>query len=181
MNILKKAISAIRREQFLDKLIKRGLKVGDNFKRMGEVIIDPSHCWHISIGNNVTLAPRVHILAHDTSTKLFLGYTKVANVSIGNRVFIGAGSIVLPGVTIGDDVVIGSGSVVTKSIPSNSVAVGNPAKVICSLDDYISKEKLKMQDENVFDASYTVRNNINEDQKQVMINACEKYGKAYVE
>ncbi len=181
MNILKKAVSAIRGEQFLDKLIKRGLTIGQNHTLMSGSIIDPSHCWHIKIGNDFWLGHYSQIIAHDASTKKKLGYTKVSNVIIGNSVFIGANCIVLPGVTIGDDVVIGSGSVVTKAIPSNSVAVGNPAKVICSLDDYISKEKLRMQDENVFDASYTVRNNINEDQKQVMINACEKYGKLYVE
>lgn len=51
-------------------------------------------------------------------------------VKIGNRCWIGANAIILPGVTIGDNVVIGSGSIVTKDIPSNSIAVGNPACVI---------------------------------------------------
>jgi maltose O-acetyltransferase len=125
---------------------------------MSGVIIDPSHCWHISIGDNVILAPNVHILAHDASTKPFLNYTRVANVQIGSRVFIGAGTIILPGVTIGDNVVIGAGSIVSKNIPTNSLAVGNPGKVICSLSDYIEKEKQKMTDKNCFDASYTLRN-----------------------
>lgn len=55
-----------------------------------------------------------------------------ADVHIGKNCFIGDRTIVLPGVTIGDEVVIGAGSVVTKDIPSNSVAVGNPARVIKS-------------------------------------------------
>ena len=76
-----------------------GLQVGDNFQMMQGCIIDDAHCWMISIGNNVTLAPNVHILAHDASTKLGIGYTRVAGVTIGNNVFIGAGSIILPGVT----------------------------------------------------------------------------------
>ena len=66
-------------------------------------------------------------------------------VSIGNNVFIGAGSIILPGVNIGDKAVIGAGSVVTKDIPTNSVAVGNPAKVICSYDEYMQKQKRGME------------------------------------
>ena len=54
-------------------------------------------------------------------------------MSIGNDCFVGAGSIILPGVHIGNKVIIGAGSVVAKSIPDNSVAVGNPAKVIRQL------------------------------------------------
>ena len=83
------------------------------------MLIDDSHAWLIEIGDNVTLAPRVHILAHDASTKLYLGYTKIGRVRIGNDVFIGHVTIILPGVTIGDNVVIGAGSVVKSDIPDN--------------------------------------------------------------
>ncbi len=50
--------------------------MGDNFHAQEGVIIDPGHCWFIEIGNNVTLAPRVHILAHDASTKKYFGIYK---------------------------------------------------------------------------------------------------------
>lgn len=149
--LIRKILEYLRGEpQHLDKLLKRGLKIGKNFHRMGGVIIDPFHCYHISIGDNVVLAPRVHILAHDASTGIFIGKTRAANVTIGNNVFVGAGSIILPGVHIGNRVIIGAGSIVTKDIPENSVAVGNPARVICSLDDYLEKEKAKMYPENTF-------------------------------
>lgn len=55
-------------------------------------------------------------------------------VKIGKRCWIGAGAIILPGVTVGDDTVIGAGSVVTKDIPSGVVAVGNPCRVIKTLE-----------------------------------------------
>ena len=182
MKLIKKILNQIRGEQSLQKLINRGLIVGKNLTRMSGVIIDPSHCWHIEIGEDVILAPNVHILAHDASTKLFLNYTRIANVKIGNRVFVGAGTIILPGVTIGDNVVIGAGSVVSKNIPNNSVAVGNPVKVICTLDEYIEKEKLKMNADNIFDENFTLRNSTFTDkQKQQMIDASEKYGQAFVE
>ncbi|MBQ9475151.1 MAG: acyltransferase [Bacteroidales bacterium] len=165
--MLNKLKCMLKREMYLPKFIARGLKLGKNVKMMGEVIIDPSHCWLIEIGDDVTLAPRVHILAHDASTKTFLDYTKIGKVTIGSRVFIGAASIVLPGVEIGDDCIIGAGSVVSKSIPKGSVAAGNPAKVLCSTEEYLAKQKALMADDNLFDESYTVTY-ITEDKKEEM-------------
>ena len=160
MNVIKEWIYRLRGEYTTEKLISMGMKVGKNFGRLNGVILDPSHCWLIEIGDDVTLAPRVHILCHDASTKAFMNYTKVGNVIIGNRVFIGAESVVLPGVTIGDDVVIGANSTVTHNIPSNSVAVGSPARVICTLEEYIQKEKERMRSAPVYDDSYTLRKGI---------------------
>lgn len=174
--------SWIRGEQDLEKLIRRGLTVGENFTRMGGVIIDPSHCWHVSIGDNVILAPRVHILAHDASTKLFLGYTRVENTRIGNNVFIGAGAIVLPGVTIGNNVVIGAGSVVSQDIPDDSVAVGNPARVVKALSAYLENNKQKMTSETVFGEKFTLRNEgFGEEERKTLVEACKKHGVIYVE
>ena len=162
--------------QHIDKLYKRGLKTGKNFCRMNGVIIDASHCYHITIGDNVTLAPRVHVLAHDASTWQFLGKTRAANVVIGNEAFVGAGSIILPGVTIGNRVVIGAGSVVTKDIPDNSVAVGNPAKVISSLDAYLEKEKAKMRPENTFKGLWWGH----PDDIEKAVAAADEYGEIFV-
>ena len=161
--------------QHLDKLIKRGLKIGKNFNRMGGVLIDPMHCYHITIGDNVTLAPRVHILAHDSSTYMFLGKTRAANVVVGNNVFVGAGSIILPGVHLGNRVIIGAGSVVTHDIPNNSVAVGNPAKVVCGIDEYLEKEKTTMRAENTF-----VGIGFNPKATANAVAAAEKYGEIFV-
>ena len=96
-------------------LKKVGCKIGENFSMQPGCIIDDSHAFLISIGDHVTLAPNVHILAHDASTKDALGYTRIAPVNIGDHVFIGAGSIILPGVSIGDRVIIGAGSIISKS------------------------------------------------------------------
>lgn len=182
MKILKSILNRIRGEQSLNKLISRGLKVGKNLTIMSGCIIDPSHCWHIEIGDNVIIAPRVHILAHDASTKLFINYTKVANVKIGNNVFIGAGSIIMPGVTIGNNVVIGAGSLVSKDVPDSSVAVGSPAKVICSLEVFLEKEKHLMNEENTFGDNYTLRNpELSEKHKKEMIEACNKHEMIFIE
>jgi len=96
MNILKELVYRLRGEFTTERLVKMGMKVGKGFKRLNGVILDPSHCWLIEIGDHVTLAPRVHILCHDASTKEFLNYTKIGRVTIGDHVFIGAESVVLP-------------------------------------------------------------------------------------
>ena len=167
----------LRSEMSTEDLIKFGLTVGDSFSRQEKTLIDQSHCWLINIGNNVTLAPRVHILAHDASTKKALGYTRIGIVDIGNNVFIGASSTVLPGVTIGDNVVIGAGSVVSRDIPTNSVAVGNPAKVICSYDDFVERKKTEIERTVVFDEIYTLRNpNITIEMKKEMKKELLKNG-----
>lgn len=172
----------IRSEVSTEDLISLGLTVGKNFSRQEKTLIDQSHCWLIKIGDNVTLAPRVHILAHDASTKKELGYTKIGLVNIGNNVFIGASSTVLPGVNIGNNVIIGAGSVISKDIPDNSVAVGCPAKVICSYDDYINRQKDRMKKVRCFSSDYTLKNpNFNEEMKKEMIDALLKDGIAFVE
>lgn len=60
MQIIRRILEILRGEpQNIEKLYKRGLKVGKHFNRMGGVLIDPSHCYHITIGDNVTLAARM--------------------------------------------------------------------------------------------------------------------------
>ena len=165
----------------LEIAVSNGLKLGSDCAIMGECIIDPGHCWLIEIGDRVTLAPRVHILAHDASTKRSLGYTALGGVKIGDDVFVGAGTIILPRVEIGDKVIIGAGSVVSRNIPSNSVAVGNPAKVIGSYDDYMTKRKQQMVSSPCYDYSYTIGRGITEQKKQEMIGGIKRHGIGFVE
>lgn len=180
MKTVKWIVARLRGEQDLNKLIKRGLTIGKNCK-LGSCTIDPSHCFHITIGDNVTFGPRVHVLAHDTSTKFHLGYTRVANVTIGNNVFIGANSVVLPGVAIGDNVIIGAGSVVTHDIPGDCVAVGAPARVIKPLDEFLQNKRNEMNEENVFDDSYTFRNPLfNEQQRKELVDTCRRLKQIYI-
>lgn len=167
MKFIDKIKAKVRGTIDLDRLKKDGLKYGKNFRVMGEVIIDPGHCFLIEIGDDVTIAPRAHILAHDASSKNFIGYTKIARVTIGNNVFIGAGAIILPGVSVGDNVVIGAGSVVTKDVLSNTIVAGNPAKKICGFDEWVESRKQELEKYPVFDSSY-VYGNIDDAKKEEM-------------
>lgn len=157
MRHIRRLLAKIRGEIPTEKLVKLGMSVGQNFSRQEKCSLDYSHCWLIHIGNDVTLAPRVQILAHDASMHRATGYTYIAPVHIGNNVFIGAGTIILPGVTIGDNVVVGAGSVVSKDIPSNSIAVGNPAKTIKNYDTFIAGHMDKMKKLPLYDEGYTLR------------------------
>ena len=101
--------------------------------------------WIITLGNNVYITNGVRFVTHDGGTLLFrdqvpdLEITKP--ITIGNDVYIGNNVLLLPGVTIGNKVIIGAGAVVTHDIPDNSVAVGVPAKVIKTADEYLEKVK----------------------------------------
>lgn len=163
------------------KFRKMGIRIGENCKIQNEVMIDYSHNWLVTIGNNVTIAPRVHILAHDASTKRILNYTKLGLTTIEDDVFVGAGAIVLPGVTIKKGSIVGAGSIVTKDVPENVVVAGNPAKVICTTEEYYTKIKNQMCEQNTIDESYTTRNNVSPKKKQEMIKALHKFGVAFVE
>lgn len=92
-----------------------------NFQDQGGITIGDGS----QIGHKVTLATLNHGIAPEDRGTLY-----PTPISIGKNVWVGAGAIVVPGVTIGDNSIIGAGSVVTKDIPPNSIAVGNPCRVI---------------------------------------------------
>jgi maltose O-acetyltransferase len=154
----------------LDTYIKQGLVIGKNCSIQSGVTFDYSHSWHIIIGDNVTIAPGARILAHDASMKRHLNYTRIGKVIIYNNVFIGAGSIILPGVTIGENSIIGAGSVVAKNVPENVVVAGNPIREIYKLDKFLAKCKEEMKNVPVFNEDYTIKRNISKGMKNEMNN-----------
>ena len=115
------------------------IHLGNNVEiNMNCVFLD---CNRITIGDNCGIAPGVHIYTvfHPVNPMERLSENSAywnsltAPVTLGNNVWIGGGSIILPGVTIGDNTTIGAGSVVTKDIPANCLAVGNPCRVVRQL------------------------------------------------
>lgn len=114
---------------------------------MGKENTIKSHFWGsepylITIGNNCALTENTKIFTHGGSRiarDKHPNFDIFGKVVLGNRVYVGTGAMIMPGVTIGNNVLIAAGSIVTKSIPSNVVVAGNPAKFVCTLDKYIEK------------------------------------------
>lgn len=112
------------------------MHVGDNFyANFNLTVVDDAD---IFIGDSVMIAPNVVLATgtHPICPELReMAYQYNLPIHIGNRVWIGAGAVILPGVSIGDNSVIGAGSVVVSDIPSGVVAVGNPCRVLRKIGD----------------------------------------------
>ena len=171
MRFFRKIVMLLNREVPTETLIKRGMKVGKNFNRQQGCFLDPTHCFLITIGDDVTMSIRVTVMAHDASTKKTLGYTKIGQVHIGDHVFIGANTTILPNVSIGDYAVIGAGSIVTHDIPARTVAVGVPAKEICSVDEYVERFQLQMDKTNTFGDECRMGYGLDESKKKEILAA----------
>lgn len=141
----------LKKESSLERAYRNGFKTGKNFVCYSPYAIDANWPWLISCGDDVLISSDVKILAHDASPCKAGVSTKIGLVTIGNNVFIGAGSIILCNTKIGNNVIIGAGSVVSHDIPSDSVYAGNPAQWICSFDDYQKKHQMKHEEATIFD------------------------------
>lgn len=152
----------------VEYLRSRGVEIGDDV-RLLNTTIDFGHGFLVSIGNNVTLTC-VHILAHDASTQIPLGVSKVGRVTIGDEVFIGIGTIILPNTHIGSRVIIGAGSVVSGDIPDNAVAAGNPARVIGTYDDYVEKHRQQMKVRPVYQTLWVNKTPAEKEQMRIELS-----------
>jgi len=163
-------------ELWLEDYIKQGMTIGENCSIQPGVVFDYSHCWIIKLGNKVTIAPEAYLLANDASSKNIIGYTKVGSVTIEDNVFIGARAIILPGVTIGENSIVAAGSVVTKSVDEDCVVGGNPAKFICTRQEYSEKMKVLLSEHTPFGADYHIGNISNADKESMYKRLKEQVG-----
>ena len=144
--IVYKILLTIHPDYYIRHLRKKGVVIGDNVSIYSplETTIDTQKPWLIKIGDYCKITKGVTILAHDYSVSVcrrvfgeFVGGSLPVN--IGNNVFIGVNSTILMGTTIGDNCIIGANSVVKGVFAPNSVIAGNPARVICSIEELHKK------------------------------------------
>jgi len=143
----------------VNKARKLGVKVGEDCRLIN--VTFSSEPYLVQIGDHVS-ATNTHFETHDGGVWVFRDkhdeWDVIKPIVIGNNVYLGKGTIILPGVTIGDNVVVGAGSIVTKNLSSNHVYAGIPARKIKSIEQYyekISKEviptkKLSREDKKVY-------------------------------
>lgn len=143
-------------KKFYFSILTDGFKRADYLRKkdiLGEIgknvyfysRIFPADPKLLFLKSNVIIATNVRFVSHDRIDLLLQGlYNKKFDkyydkIKIGNNVFIGADTIVLPGITIGDNCIIGAGSIVTKNLESGGVYAGTPAKKIGTFDSFIEK------------------------------------------
>ncbi len=132
----------------LTKLRNAGANIGRGVQLYStDIFIDPTRPYLLSIGEYTKITHHVIILTHDYSLSVlrrkygeWIGEGK--ETIIGKNCFIGMGSILLMGTHVGDNCIVGAGSVLRGNYPNDSIIVGNPAKVVCSLEEYYKKRKM---------------------------------------
>ena len=138
--ILKLVLGNVKYARLLGVRVGKGCEIYPNVSWGSEPYL-------IQLGDEVRVTDGVKFVTHDGGMWVLRNLSLLENsdsfgrIVVGNNVHIGWNVIIMPNVNIGDNCVIGCGAIVTKDIPSNSVAVGVPARVIESIDEYYLKHK----------------------------------------
>ena len=128
------------RETVAQTLRDMGMRVGDRVRFY--TLRVPGEAWLVRIGNDVTVSADVTLVTHDANTVLQHKHdslTGFGKIDIRDNSHIGVNATILPNVTIGPNAVVGAGSVVTKDVPPDTVVAGNPARHLCSIEEYEAK------------------------------------------
>lgn len=153
INFLKVKYSRTSSERYCSYLRKQGIKIGKNVHFAPKTTnVDVSRPSLVSIGDNCYMNSNFTLLTHDFVSGVFIRkyndfLPSSGPVAIGSNVRFGVNCTVLKGVTIGNNVFVAAGSLVNKDLPDNCIAGGVPCKVISSLEDYYEKRKDKSLEE----------------------------------
>jgi maltose O-acetyltransferase len=156
---------------------KLGLRAQPPIRLASRSIVDPDFAWAVEIGAYTIIANDVRIIAHDAAIKRLTGYTEVRPVVIGQRCYIGAGTVVLPGAVIGDEAIIGAGALVRGEIPAGSVAVGSPARVIGAVEELRKRHLAELESHPRFERRPI---NLSAAEIEEMRGALAEHGRIYV-
>lgn len=127
-------------ETVVRTLREMGMRIGERCRIY--TLKFPSEIWLIRIGNDVAIAPDVTFVTHNANTIFQHKYdslTGFGNIDIRDYSYIGVNATIMPNVTVGPNAIVGACSVVTKDVPPDTVVAGNPARVICSVQEYEKK------------------------------------------
>lgn len=120
-----------------------GITIGDNCSISPEVHF-PTEPYLVTIGNNCAITSNVYIHTHGGGRVVrtqIPDFDCFGKVVIQDWAYIGTGAQIMPGVTVGEGALVAAGSIVTKSVAPRTVVGGNPARYLCTVDEYISRNK----------------------------------------
>jgi maltose O-acetyltransferase len=153
------------------RLQNLGMHIGKGVNLPASTLIDESHCFLISIGDYCGFGEQCYILAHDAQMNEYLDATRLGRVIIHESCHIGTRTVILEGVEIGPRTIVGANSVVSHTLPPNTVCAGVPAKVICTLDEYLDRHRKALKDAPTFNYSIHSIHVITDEEKALMIRA----------
>lgn len=150
MSIFRTILNKYQKEKDLIQYLRnQGVQIGENCAIDYSASFG-SEPYLISLGNHVRVNEGVQFITHDGGVwvlrELKEKYKDIdlfGEISVGNNVHIGTNATIMPGVHIGSNCIIGCGAIVTRDIPDNSIAVGIPARVIESLEEYEAKNEAR--------------------------------------
>jgi maltose O-acetyltransferase len=140
----------LRQAQRWEYLRQQGMHLGSDVWLPASTWIDPDYCFLISIGDHCGFGSDCLILAHDAQMDEFLDAGRIGRVVIHESCHIGARTTILPGVELGPRTIVGANSTVSRSLPPDTVCAGNPARVLCTLDEYLAKHRKRIADSATF-------------------------------
>jgi maltose O-acetyltransferase len=156
-----------------------GMHIGQGVNLPASTWIDTPHCSLISIGDWCGFGEQCLILAHDAQMDEFLDAGLIAKVTIHESCHFGSRTVILPGVEVGPRTIVGANSVVSRSLPPDTVCVGAPAKVIGSLDDYLSRHRNQLASARKFSWTEYNAKALTPERRREMLEALAS-GPAYV-
>jgi maltose O-acetyltransferase len=173
-------LARLRGHQTIRRMRRQGLQAPRPFYIASQVSIDPGFAWAVEIGADATLSANVQIIAHDSAMFRATGYTLVRPVKIGVMAYVGAGATILPGAVIGDHAIVGAGSVVTGEVPAGTVAVGNPARVVGPVDEFVARHRRALDEVPRFERGPAEPGGLSPPEIEAMKQALAEHGRLYV-
>jgi maltose O-acetyltransferase len=171
----------LRGETNVSQLVAQGLQLGRDVYIGPHVYLDAGHPWLITLGDESVLTRGSVVLVHDGSTRIHTGCTRLAPVSIGKRVFVGTGAVILAGSTVGDDSVIGALTVVRGHVPAGSVVVGNPGQVVSDRETFAARHQAAIERGPVWPHhGWTAGRGITEERKRAQVDALSNGTSGYL-
>lgn len=143
-------VSAMRRRRRWATLRAHGMQLGSDVWMPDSTWIDTEYCHLITIGDHCGFGADCMILAHDAQMDEFLDAGRIGRVVIHESCHIGSRTIILPGVEVGPRTIVGANSTVSRSLPPDTVCVGNPARVTGSLTEYLDKHRKRIAESVTF-------------------------------